>query len=50
MRFPSARRRWRAGALPGAYRDPNGVVRVPASAVAAVTNKRLRRPEGLSQA
>ncbi|HZT67368.1 MAG TPA: hypothetical protein VFA11_16385 [Acidimicrobiales bacterium] len=48
--LPTARRRWQAGALPGAYRDPNGVVRVPASAVAAVTNKRLRRPDGLSQA
>jgi integrase len=48
--LPTARRRWRAGTLPGAYRDHNGEIRVPASAVAAVTNKRLRRPEGLSQA
>jgi hypothetical protein len=47
--LPTARRRWRAGTLPGAYRDHNGQVRVPASAVAAVTNKRARRPEGLSQ-
>jgi integrase len=47
--LPTARRRWRAGTLPGAYRDHNGHVRVPASAVGAVTNKRARRPEGLSQ-
>jgi integrase len=47
--LPTARRRWRAGALPGAYRDHNGQVRVPASAVATVTNKRACRPEGLSQ-
>lgn len=47
--LPTARRRWRAGVLPGAYRDHNGQVRVPAAAVAAVTNKRARRPEGLSQ-
>ncbi|HZT66282.1 MAG TPA: hypothetical protein VFA11_10890 [Acidimicrobiales bacterium] len=47
--LPTARRRWRAGVLPGAYRDDNGQVRVPAAAVATVTNKRARRPEGLSQ-
>jgi integrase len=47
--LPTARRRWRAGTLPGAYRDHNGQVRVPASALATVTNKRARRPEGLSQ-
>ncbi|MBV9659881.1 MAG: site-specific integrase, partial [Acidimicrobiales bacterium] len=48
--LPTARRRWQAGTLPGAYRDGNGVVRVPAGAVEAVTNKRIHRPEGLSQA
>ncbi|MHB1929824.1 MAG: hypothetical protein ACYCUG_10470 [Acidimicrobiales bacterium] len=47
--LPTARRRWRAGVLPGAYRDHHGQVRVPASAVATVTNKRARRREGLSQ-
>ena len=46
--LPTVRRRWRAGQLPGAYRDPNGQVRVPAAAVAAITTKR-RAPAGLSQ-
>ncbi len=46
--LPTARRRWRAGQLPGAYRDPTGCVRVPAAAVSSITTKR-RAPAGLSQ-
>jgi integrase len=46
--LPTARRRWRAGQLPGAYRDHAGQVRVPAAAVAAISAKR-RSPTGLSQ-
>ena len=46
--LPTARRRWRAGQLPGAYRDPTGQVRVPAAAAFAITVKR-RAPTGLSQ-
>ena len=42
------RRRWRAGQLPGAYRDHTGQVRVPVAAVAAITTK-PRAPVGLSQ-
>jgi integrase len=47
--LPTARRRWRAGTLPGAYRDRHGQVRIPASAVTALNAKAQRRPEGLSQ-
>ncbi len=47
--LPTARRRWRAGLLPGAYRDPAGQIRVPASAVAAIRHIE-RAPGGLSQA
>ena len=46
--LPTARRRWRAGQLPGAYRASDGQVRVPVAAVAAITTKR-RAPTGLSQ-
>jgi integrase len=46
--LPTVRRRWRAGQLPGAYRDHTGQVRVPAAAVAAITTK-ARAPVGLSQ-
>jgi integrase len=46
--LPTARRRWRAGQLPGAYRNHTGQVRVPAAAVAAISAKR-RAPTGLSQ-
>jgi len=46
--LPTARRRWRAGQLPGAYRDPTGQVRVPVAAALAITAKR-RAPAGLSQ-
>ena len=46
--LPTARRRWRAGQLPGAYRDHTGQVRVPVAAVAAISAKR-RAPTGLSQ-
>ena len=46
--LPTARRRWRAGQLPGAYRDQSGQVRVPAAAAVAITAKR-RAPAGLSQ-
>jgi hypothetical protein len=46
--LPTARRRWRAGQLPGAYRDATGAVRVPAAAALAITAKR-RAPAGLSQ-
>jgi integrase len=46
--LPTVRRRWRAGHLPGAYRDHTGRVRVPVAAVAAITTKG-RAPAGLSQ-
>lgn len=47
--LPTARRRWRAGTLPGAYRDRHGQVRVPTTAVTALTTRGRPRPEGLSQ-
>jgi len=47
--LPTARRRWRAGTLPGAYRDRQGQVCVPATAVTALNAKTRPRPEGLSQ-
>ena len=46
--LPTARRRWRSGQLPGAYRNHTGQVRVPAAAVVAMSAKR-RAPTGLSQ-
>ena len=46
--LPTVRRRWRAGQLPGAYRDHSGQVRVPSAAVAAITTK-SKAPVGLSQ-
>jgi hypothetical protein len=46
--LPTVRRRWRAGQLPGAYRDHSGQVRVPVAAVAAITTK-AKAPVGLSQ-
>jgi integrase len=46
--LPTVRRRWRAGQLPGAWRDHTGQVRVPAAAVATVSAKR-KAPAGLSQ-
>ncbi len=46
--LPTARRRWRAGLLPGAYRDAAGQVRVPAAAVGAIGHI-LSAPAGLSQ-
>ncbi len=46
--LPTARRRWRAGQLPGAYRDAAGQVRVPAAALGAISHVQ-RAPAGLSQ-
>jgi integrase len=46
--LPTVRRHWRAGQLPGAYRDARGHVRVPAAAVVAISTK-PRAPRGLSQ-
>jgi len=46
--LPTARRRWRAGQLPGAYRDAAGQVRVPAAALGAISHIQ-RAPAGLSQ-
>ena len=46
--LPTARRRWRAGQLPGAYRDAQGCVRVPVAAALTISAKR-RAPAGLSQ-
>ncbi len=46
--LPTARRRWRAGQLPGAYRDAAGQVRVPAAALGAIGHVQ-RAPAGLSQ-
>ncbi len=46
--LPTARRRWRSGLLPGAYRDPAGQIRVPTAAAAAIGHIE-RAPTGLSQ-
>jgi integrase len=46
--LPTARRRWRAGQLPGAYLDATGRICVPAIAVATITT-RSKAPVGLSQ-
>ena len=45
----TARRRWRDGELPGAYRDSHGQVRVPEPTVAALYRAKRERPAGLSQ-
>ena len=45
----TARRRWRDGELPGAYRDRHGHVRVPEPTVAKLRRARPERPFGLSQ-
>jgi hypothetical protein len=45
----TARRRWRDGELPGAYRDSHGHVRVPDVTVATLRSTRRDRPVGLSQ-
>jgi integrase len=45
--LPTVRRRWRDGQLPGAYRNAQGHVRVPAGALSAVGAKQ-HRPTGLS--
>ena len=45
--LPTVRRRWRDGQLPGAYRNAQGHVRVPAEALSAIGAKQ-RRPTGLS--
>jgi integrase len=45
----TARRRWRDGELPGAYRDSYGHIRVPEPTVAALRKARRNRPAGLSQ-
>ncbi len=45
--LPTVRRRWRDGQLPGAYRNAQGHVRVPAGALSAIGAKQ-RRPTGLS--
>jgi len=45
---PTVRRRWRDGRLPGAYRNPLGQIRIPPSALGAITTKR-RAPTGLSR-
>ncbi|MGH9101964.1 MAG: hypothetical protein ACRDYD_03120, partial [Acidimicrobiales bacterium] len=46
--LPTARRRWRAGRLPGAYRNAQGHVRVPVHALTAIAITQ-RAPTGLSQ-
>jgi integrase len=45
--LPTVRRRWRDGHLPGAYRNAQGHVRVPAGALSAIGTKQ-QRPTGLS--
>ena len=45
---PTVRRRWRGGRLPGAYRNPLGQIRIPATALSAITTQR-RAPTGLSR-
>jgi hypothetical protein len=45
--LPTVRRRWRDGQLPGAYRNAQGHVRVPAGALSAIGAKQ-HRPTGLS--
>jgi integrase len=47
--LPTVRRRWRAGTLPGAYRDRHGQVLVPAASIGAVNAKITSRAQGLSQ-
>ena len=48
MSLATVRRRWRAGELPGAYRNPKGHVRASTAALDAVRNKR-HTSTGLSQ-
>jgi hypothetical protein len=43
------RRRWRDGQLPGAYRDAQGHIRVPARALKDAHAPKGRRPTGLSK-
>jgi integrase len=45
---PTVRRRWRDGHLPGAYRDNHGQIRVPTTALGAISTKQ-RQPTGLSR-
>jgi integrase len=45
--LPTVRRRWRDGRLPGAYRNAQGHIRVPAGALSAIGAKQ-HRPTGLS--
>ena len=46
--LPTVRRRWRAGQLPGAYRDPPGHIRVPARC-GRRDHHQAKAPVGLSQ-
>jgi AcrR family transcriptional regulator len=45
---PTVRRRWRDGLLPGAYRNADGQIRIPAAAVGVIGTKQ-RHPTGLSR-
>ena len=46
---PTMRRRWRAGELRGAYRDPEGRIRVPARALKSVGGSNGSARNGLSK-
>ena len=45
----TARRRWRDGELPGAYRAPYGHIRVPEPTIVTLRRAKRQRPVGLSQ-
>ena len=49
LSLPTMRRRWRDGQLPGAYRDAQGHIRVPARALKDAHAPKGRRPTGLSK-
>jgi predicted DNA-binding transcriptional regulator AlpA len=46
---PTVRRRWRAGQLPGAYRDAEGRIRIPARALKSVGSPKDSPRHGLSK-
>jgi integrase len=49
LSLPTMRRRWRDGQLPGAYRDPQGHIRVPARALKQIPGSKRRQTFGLSK-
>ncbi|MHB1986642.1 MAG: hypothetical protein ACYCSF_01455 [Acidimicrobiales bacterium] len=49
LSLPTMRRRWRDGQLPGAYRDAQGHIRVPARALKYAHGPKDKQPTGLSK-